>query len=167
MNNTPTKARRGRKLLRIVLFTLLGLVLLLVLATFALTLPAVQQRITRKAETFLREKLGTRVEVGAIRVRFPYYVSLEKFLLEDEAGDTLARVGSLVVDLDMWQLLDQTIAVKEITLEDATVRLLRRDSVNNFDFIAKAFSDPAKPKSTRRTPPPRPGNSRSALPCCR
>jgi hypothetical protein len=145
MNIKTTKARRGRKVLRIVLFTFLSLVLLVVLGTLALTLPAVQQRLTEKAESFLREKLGTRVEVGSIRVRFPYDVSLENFLLEDENGDTLARVGSLVVDVDMWKLLDRTIAIKEVTLEDASVRLLTRDSVNNFDFIAKAFANPADP----------------------
>jgi len=129
-----------RKILRAVLLTLLTLIILLGLAVYALTLPSVQQKITGKVETYLHDKLGTRVEVGAIRLRFPYYVSLERFLLEDQQGDTLARVGSLKIQVGMWKLLNQTIELQSLILEDASVHLHRRDSVYNFDFIAQAFA---------------------------
>ena len=45
---------------------------------------------------------------------------------EDE--DTLLRVGSLVVTVDMWKLLDQTIELQQVSLEDAAVYLHRKDS---------------------------------------
>ncbi|MEO6039660.1 MAG: AsmA family protein, partial [Saprospiraceae bacterium] len=146
----------GRKILRITLIVLSALLVLVAAAIYALTLPAVQQKITRKAESFLREKLGTRVEVGAVRLRFPYKVSLDKFLLEDQQGDTLARVGSLVVTMDMWKLLDQTIELQQITLEDAGIYLYRKDSIYNFDFVTKAFANPdtmaVKPVDTTASP---------------
>ncbi len=131
------------KPLRFVIYTICAILLLIIAATYALTLPAVQQQITRKAESFLQEKLGTRVEVGAIRLRFPYKVSLEDFLLEDQQGDTLARVGSLVVSVDMWKLLDQTIELQKISLENAGVYLHQKDSSYNFDFIMRAFAPDA------------------------
>ena len=84
---------RWRKILRGLLYLICTLVVLLAAAFFALTRPAVQQFLTEKAQVFLQKKLGTRVEVGAVRIRFPIDLSLEKFLLEDENGDTLARVG--------------------------------------------------------------------------
>ena len=142
MENTRPTTTRWRKLLRIVLITFGALIVLVAIAIYALTLPSVQQRITRKAETFLRDKLGTRVEVGAVKLRFPYYVALEKFLLEDQQGDTLARVGNLVIDLDMWKLLDQSIELQKITLENASVYLHTKDSINNYDFVTKAFANP-------------------------
>lgn len=145
MSKTQPYTSRRRKWLRGILLSLSILTVLLGLTVFALTLPAVQQQLTKKAESWLNQKLGTRVEVGAIRLRFPYYVSLEGFLLEDERGDTLARIGNLVVDIGMWKLLDNTIQLKKIMLEDAAIHLNQRDSTYNFDFIVKAFSKPDQP----------------------
>ena len=153
-NTRPTS--RWRKLLRVVLITVCALLVLVAAAIYALTLPAVQQKITDKAESFLQDKLGTHVEIGAVRLRFPYYLSLEKFVMEDQQGDTLARVGSLVISMDMWKLLDQTIELQKITLEDAGVYLHRKDSIYNFDFAVKAFANPdtmaVKPVDTTASP---------------
>ncbi len=107
---------------------------------YALTLPAVQQRVTDKAQVFLEKKLNTRVEIGAIRVRFPTQILLENFLLEDEKSDTLAQVGHLLVSVRMWKLLDKTIEIKQITLENARVYLHTKDKVGNYDFVVQAFS---------------------------
>ena len=120
-NNRSTT--RWRKALRFLFFALCALLLLAMAAMYTLTLPVVQQRFTWEAETFLQKKLGTRVAVGAIRLRFPYFVSLENFLLEDQQGDTLARVGSLVVDIGMWKLLSRTIELQQITLRELSKSL--------------------------------------------
>ena len=145
----------GRKILRITLIVLASLIVLVAAAIYALTLPSVQQRLTRQAQSFLQEKLHTRVEIGSIQLRFPYYISLEKFLLEDQQGDTLARVGSLVIDMGMWKLLDQTLELQKITLEDASIYLQKKDSIFNFDFVVQAFAadtTEAAPADTTASP---------------
>ena len=142
MNNTRPNNSRGRKILRFLLYSIGILLLLVVAVLYALTLPPVQRRLTREAQSFLEKKLDTRVEVGSIGLRFPYHLSLEKFLLEDQQGDTLVRVGSLVITVDMWKLIDQRIELQKITLEDASVYLHRKDSIYNFDFIVQAFANP-------------------------
>lgn len=142
MDNTRPKISRWRKILRFVLYSIGVLILLVVALLYALTLPPVQRRLTREAQSFLQKKLDTRVEVGAVSLRFPYHLSLEKFLLEDQQGDTLIRVGSLVVTIDMWKLLDHRIELQKITLEDASAYLHRKDTINNFDFIIAAFANP-------------------------
>lgn len=157
MKDTRPRRTLAKRLLRFAFFTLISLLLLVALVAWALTLPAVQQRLTHEAEAFLQKKLKTHVEVGAVRVRFPYYVSLEKFLLEEPSGDTLAQVGSLVVDLAMWKLLDKTVEFQKVTLEDARVRLVRRDSAYNFEFITRAFAKdtldtPKQPADTTASP---------------
>ena len=148
MTSTKNATNRWRKFIRITLYTLSSLLLLIIAVLFALTLPPVQRRITAEAQSFLQKKLGTRVEVGALGLRFPYHVSLERLLIEDQQQDTLLRVGSLVLTIDMWKLLDQTIELQQISLKDAAVYLHRKDSVYNFDFVARAFSNPDKPAST-------------------
>jgi uncharacterized protein involved in outer membrane biogenesis len=145
MNKTHTAKSAWRKGFRIALYTIGSLLLLILLVLFSLTLPPVQQRITREVQSFLQEKLHTRVEIGAIGLRFPYHISLKDVLLEDQQQDTLVRVGRLVVSLQIWQLLDRSIVLQEIQLEDAAVYLHQKDSVYNFDFIVKAFSNPAPP----------------------
>jgi len=147
-------ANRWRKFLRVVLYTFCVLLLLAIAALYVLTLPPVQQRITRKVESFLQEKLGTRVEVGSIGLQFPYHIALERLLLEDKQQDTLLRVGSLVITVDMWKLLNQTIELQQVRLENASVYLHRKDSIYNFDFIVQAFTDPNAPASTDTTASP-------------
>jgi hypothetical protein len=149
----PHKKRntRWRKLLRFLFYTCFTLLLLIAGFFYALTLPSVQQRITKTAESFLQQKLGTRVEVGTVRVCFPTTVSLEGFLLEDQQGDTLAQIGSLEVSVGMWKLLGQTIELQQISLENARVYLHTKDSISNYDFIVRAFaadSSAAAPKDT-------------------
>lgn len=145
---------RWRKWRRFLLYTCCALIVLVIAAIYALTLPSVQRRLTNEAETYLQKKLGTRVEVGAIRLRFPYYVSLEDFLLEDQQGDTLARIGSLILSIKMWELLDQTIRMEKITLEDASIFLHQKDSTYNYDFIVAAFAKPevSTPVDTTASP---------------
>ena len=134
------------------LYTCCALILLVAGLFYALTLPSVQQRLTGKAETFLQKKLNTRVEIGSIRISFPTTVSLEKFILEDQKGDTLARIGSLVVSIGMWKLLDRTIELQDITLEDAGVYLYTKDSISNYDFVVDAFAaDSAETKPVDTT----------------
>lgn len=148
MSNNPPAANRWRKIGRVILYTIGALLLLVVLALYALTLPAVQQRLTHKAESYLQQKLGTRVELGSVGIRFPYHIALEGLLLEDQQQDTLLRVGSLLVTVDMWKLLDQTIELQQLTLENASVYLHKKDSLYNFDYIVSAFVDPNAPVST-------------------
>ena len=131
---------RWRKLLRFFLYTISALLLLTAALFYALTLPSVQQRLTKTAETFLQKKLGTRVEIGSVSIRFPTTVSLKHFVLPDQQGDTLAHIGKLEVSIGMWKLLNQTIELQNVSLEDASVYLHTKDSVSNMDFVLKAFA---------------------------
>lgn len=156
MNITPPLKRRSRwrKLLRFLLLTSGVLLLLIGLLFYGLTLPVVQQRLTGVAETYLQKKLGTQVEIGAVRVIFPTTVSLQNLVLPDLQGDTLARIGELVVTVGMWKLLDQTIELQNIRLEDAGIKLITKDEVSNLDFVIRAFvadSSATKPTETSGT----------------
>ena len=107
------------------------------------------------AETYLQKKLGTQVKIGAVRIRFPTTVSLQDLVLPDQQGDTLARIDKLVVTIGMWKLLDRTIELQNIRLEDASVNLITKEKVSNLDFVIRAFvadSSSAAPKETAGSP---------------
>ncbi len=153
LNSTPPNRGKSywRKLLRFLLYFFSTAILLAGLLLYALTLPSVQQRITEEAEAFLQKKLGTRVEIGAVRVQFPTTVTLEQFVLPDQQGDTLARIGKLVVSIGMWKLLNQTIELQNISLEDAAVYLHTKDSISNMDFVLQAFAADSSDTVSRDT----------------
>ncbi|GAB3288716.1 translocation/assembly module TamB domain-containing protein [Hymenobacter humi] len=140
--------------LRRALYGLLGLlafVLLLVIAVVVvLQFPAGQDFVARRAESYLRDKLKTEVRIAKFRTDFRHAINLDGVYLADQQRDTLLSVGHLGVDLDILALLRSEINVSNVELNDGRVRLTRTepDSVNNYDFILAAFTDPNAPVDT-------------------
>ena len=120
------------------------------MAVVVLQLPAGQDFVARRAESYLRDKLHTEVRIVKFRTDFRHAINLDGVYLEDQQRDTLLSVGHLGVSLDIWALLHKQINVSDVELNDGRVRLTRTepDSVNNYDFVLKAFTDPNAPKDT-------------------
>ncbi len=154
MDKPQTAKGAWRKVFPIASYLLGSLLLLILLALFALTLPPVQQRITQEVQSFLQEKLHSRVEIASIGLRFPYYIALKGLLLEDQQQDTLIHIGNLAVSLDMWKLIERSIVIRDLRLEDASIYLHQKDSINNYDFILNAFSNPNAEISPTQTGSP-------------
>lgn len=134
---------------------IIGITFVVVLAAvLALQLPAVQLYLTGKATNYLEGKLKTRVELGGINVAFPKSVVLENIYLEDRKKDTLLYGKRLAVDIGMWALLDNEIAVGSIKINNLTghVRRTLPDSSFNFDYILDAFSDSLSVAETDTSP---------------
>ena len=130
---------------------LLALVLLLVIAVVvALQSPSGQDFVARRAESYLRGKLGTEVRIGKFRTDFRHAINFDGVYLEDQKRDTLLSVGHIGVDVDIWALLNKQVNVSNVELNDGRVRLTRTepDSVNNYDFIIAAFTNPTAPVDT-------------------
>ena len=133
------------------LLGLLGLVALLVGGLWvALQFDGTQDFVARRAESYLREKLGTTVKIGKFRTDFRHAVNFDDVYLADQKNDTLLAVGHLGVSIDVWALTKSQINIGEIELNNGRVRLTRTapDSVTNYDFILAAFTDPTAPVDT-------------------
>ncbi len=115
-----------------------------------LQFPAGQDFVARRAESYLRGKLKTDVRIGRFRTDFRHALNLDGVYVADQQRDTLLSVGHLGVDLDIWALLHSQVNVSNVELNDGRVRLTRTepDSVNNYDFIIAAFTDPNAPVDT-------------------
>ncbi|TGE21339.1 hypothetical protein E5K00_13700 [Hymenobacter aquaticus] len=116
--------------------------LLVIVAVVALQFPATQDFVARRAEGYLRDKLGTEVRIGKFRTDFRNAISLDNVYLEDQQRDTLLSVGHLGLNLDLWALTKSQINVKSLELNDGTLHIKRTepDSVSNYDFIVAAFT---------------------------
>jgi translocation and assembly module TamB len=134
-----------------VVFGLIALVLLLVVGVVAfLQFPSGQDFVARRAEGYLRDKLKTEVRLGKFRTDFRHAINFDNVYLADQQRDTLLSVGHLGVSIDIFALLKKQINIKDVELNDGRVRLTRTepDSVNNYDFIVNAFTDPTAPVDT-------------------
>ncbi len=143
--------QRARKILlktiKVTAWILVSVTALLLVVIALIQLPPVQDRITERVVSFLEEKLGTAVQVERLYISFPKRIVLESFYLEDQAGDTIAYVGKLEIDTDLWSLLDREVQLNDIALSRTTTFIKRnaKDSSFNFDYIVDAFAGDATP----------------------
>lgn len=119
-------------------------------------IPAVQQAAADFALNKLQPKLKTEASIGKIRIKLFNKVQLEEVYLEDRTQDTLLYVEKLQVRLNPWNLLDNTLSVESVKLEDFTAKVNREtpDKPFNFQFLIDAFAgDTLKPKEPSKKPP--------------
>jgi translocation and assembly module TamB len=140
-----SKVKKGLfKGIRILSWILLSLIGLLLLITIAIQIPFVQNKIKQQAISFLEEKIGTRVELERFSLSFPKKIVLSGLYMEDQEKDTLLYAGYVGIDTDLWALLDNSIELNKIELDNITASIKRsdQDSAFNFDYILKAFATP-------------------------
>jgi translocation and assembly module TamB len=137
-----------KKTLRVVLYVVLSFVLLFIVIAILIQIPAIQTKIVHYATSFVSDKTHTKVELKKISISFPKSLVIEGLYLEDTKKDTLLYAGKLKVNIAFSDLFNKKIHVRSFALEEVTVNLKRAetDSLFNFNFLATAFSDPAKPK---------------------
>lgn len=131
---------------------LIGLLLLpIFLVGFAVVLlyvPPVQDAVRARAVQVLSERMGTRVELDRLHLRFPLGVSLKGLYVEDQRGDTLLHARELRTRAGLRKLLRGELLLDPIDLRGTRATLIQRaDSSFNFDFIVNAFVDPEAPPS--------------------
>ena len=127
------------------------LLAIFILFSFAVRTTYVQTKLAGFATNFLSKELNTTVRLDRLDIIFLNNVELNGFFALDHAGDTLASVGTLSVELSsIRDVLNNEITIRSIGLEDGLVKLYKqKDSEKfNFAFIAEYFtSDKEKTKT--------------------
>ncbi|WAC10342.1 translocation/assembly module TamB domain-containing protein [Dyadobacter pollutisoli] len=131
--------KKALKVLAIVILTVLILVGVLI---WGIQTPFGQNFLTSQANSFLRKKLKTKVNIEKVRFDIPDWIMLEGVYLEDTHGDTLLAGKRLYVDLDMYSLIKGNVGINKVELEGVTANINRvlPDTVFNFQFIVDAFA---------------------------
>lgn len=148
--------KKALKVLAIIILTVLILVGVLI---WGIQTPFGQNFLTSQANSFLRKKLKTKVNIEKVRFDIPDWVLLEGVYFEDLHGDTLVAGKRLYVDLDMYSLIKGDIGINKVELEDVSANINRvlPDTTFNFQFIVDAFAGdttvvdttPSKPLNMR------------------
>lgn len=129
--------------------TLLGIVLLVVVAVLLLNTSMVQGRLVEEAVGVLKEKLQTEVKVGKFQVRLiGQDVRLEDVEIEDQQHRKMFILKELGVELDLRRLLDREIRITDAKVKGLEAHLYKdsTDTVANYQFFIDAFKKKHKPK---------------------
>jgi hypothetical protein len=145
-----TKARSIlKKTLKVFMWMIIGYVFLFLIVALLIQIPAIQNKLTHYATTYISEKTHTKVEIEGINISFPKSVVIEGLYLEDLKKDTLCYAGEVKVNLAFWQLFRSKILLNSLVLEDLNLNVSRpeNDSLFNYNFLLTAFSDTTKLKT--------------------
>lgn len=132
----------GKIALKTILWIVGSVIFLLLLIIFLIQIPAVQNFVVGKVTNYLENKIGTPVRIGYINIAFPKKLVLEDIYFEDQSQDTLLSGERLLVDINMWKLLQNTVELNELEVIGVTAKVNRTlpDSTFNFDYILEAFA---------------------------
>jgi len=132
-----------RKILKVIVWVAVCLVLIFVLIAVVIQIPSIQTKIVNYATTFISDKTHTKVEIKNVSISFPKAVVIEGLYLEDLKQDTLVYAERVKVNMAIYDLLNNKIAVNSIALDEATIKLYstKTDPVFNYNFLITAFSD--------------------------
>lgn len=126
------------------MWTIAGIVALLLLLFILLKIPTFQNFAAQKVVNYISNKIGTPVKLQNLSLDFPKMLVLEGVYFEDQKQDTLFAGDKLKVDINLFKLFKNTVQIDAIELEGITASIKRTlpDSAFNFDYILNAFSNP-------------------------
>ena len=135
----------AKQSLKLVTTMLLVVVLLLVGALTAISIPAVQSRTVDYAREVLERQLGVPVHIESVDVGLPNKALLNGVELYDDRTQLLARIEQVKLDVVSFSLLDlmrkgesPALFVRYLELVEPEFHLRRRtDSTQNLDFLKK------------------------------
>ena len=144
-----------RKFFKITILILLFFTLLLGGASYYFQTSAGQAFLTERVVSYLKTKIDKPFSIQKITYKIPDWVELDGVYFSDNKGDTLLAGQKLYVNLDMWGLLKNRIAINEINLQNIKVNIKRTlpDTTFNFAYILKAFASKSSIVDTTKSVP--------------
>ncbi len=94
-------------------------------------------------------ELGTEVSIKNISLSLFNKLNMEALLIRDKQKDTILYAGQLRVRITDWFFLKEKAELKYIGLEDAVIKLQRKDSVWNYQYIVNYFDSPSPSKKKK------------------
>lgn len=94
----------------------------------------------------LSKGLGTEVSIRKVSLSLFNSLNMEGTMVRDQKKDTLLYAGNLKVRITDWFFLKDSAVLKYIGLENAVIKLNRKDSVWNTAYLVDYFSSPTPSK---------------------
>ena len=138
-----------KKLRKILVRGLLGLLLLLLLVGGALSLPMVQTYIAQKAVAYLNKDFDIDLNISKIHLKINGQVALKEVLIRDHKQDSLIYAERLNTSiLNFKQLIDGNLYFGDIEAENLlfNMKTHKGDTLSNLDVFVSKF-DSGEPSS--------------------
>jgi hypothetical protein len=117
------------------------------LVYIAIQTDLVQNWLVGMATGKLSKALGTEVSVKKVNFSFFNSLNMEGMLVRDKQKDTILYAGQFKVRMTDWFFLKDKVVLKYVALEDAMIKMNRKDSVWNYTFIVDYFTSPNPSKT--------------------
>ncbi|MBL7765682.1 MAG: translocation/assembly module TamB domain-containing protein [Chitinophagaceae bacterium] len=134
-----------KRLLKILGYTLLVILLLVVVAVWMLSRERYQNLLVKRVAKYLSEKMHTRVEVAHVKFGFFNQFDIQGVYIEDQQKDTLAYIGTIRLKTselfsNYWN--NQAPVLKDALIDDVLVQMKRSFKSDrwNYEFISEAFA---------------------------
>src|SRR3954471_1458204 len=108
-----------KKAAKILLGILATLLLLMAVVYEAMLTKRVQTFLAQAATNYFSSKLGTRVHVDRVYIRFVRSIVLDGLVIEDQHHKPLLYAQQLVVDITQFDLKNKVIDIKSVQLRNA------------------------------------------------
>ncbi|MEQ1797764.1 MAG: hypothetical protein ABL872_07420, partial [Lacibacter sp.] len=147
-----TYKRVLKKTGKALLYILVCVLVLVCLVFIFINIPAGKRFIKNKAQSYLQDKLKTRVVIGSINYSLPNSVEINNIYVEDRKKDTLLYGERIFAEVSMLKLIWGTTDVKQMALKNIFLNANRaeKDSSFNYQFIIDAFAG-SKPTAKKDT----------------
>lgn len=118
------------------------LLLLIIIMALAVQTATVQTWLVDMAAKTLSKELGTKVSVKSVNFSLFSKANINGVFVGDKKRDTILYAGNINISITDWFFFKDKADLKYIGLEDAVIKLNRRDSVWNYQFIVDHFASP-------------------------
>ncbi|MDP1763756.1 MAG: translocation/assembly module TamB domain-containing protein [Sediminibacterium sp.] len=122
--------------------TVLVIIAIILLVFIAIQTDFVQNRLVKIATSRLSNALGTEVSIQSVSFSLFNRFNLEGTMVRDKQKDTLLYAGQLKVRITDWFFLKKKATLHFVGMEDAVVKLQRKDSTWNYGFLVDYFTSP-------------------------
>ncbi len=143
--------KRGSKLRKILLRTLLILVFFSSVVAVLTRNKYVQTRIAQSVTNYLSSELKAKVSIKAVEIDFLRNFHFEDFLIQDRHGDTLFFASTFNFRIAHFSYRKQKIDIRAVELNQLVIHIgdYAGEKGMNFDFISDYFSSPAPEEKTK------------------
>lgn len=131
-----------RKSGKVLVWTLLVVLVIVAGLLIFINTSSGKKVVKNRVQSYLQEKLKTKVEIGAVDYRLPEWLELKNVYIEDQQKDTLLYGETLRVNLNMFKLIRGNTDIQKIFLQNIHANISRHhdDSLFNYQFLVDAFS---------------------------
>ncbi|MFR9165814.1 MAG: translocation/assembly module TamB domain-containing protein [Dysgonomonas sp.] len=138
----PKKKSIFRRILKVILYIVLGIIGLNVILYILLSIPAVQQQVVNFAIKQIKPIVNTEISIDKVRLSLFNNINLQGVYVESQTQDTLLYAKDLDVKFNIWKLFDNKLEIKSIDLDKVLINVSQEtpDSPFNFQFLIDAFA---------------------------